>query len=73
MTPDELIRCQQLIEKAGARFCGIQESRNGPLVLFHDPETRSTLCLYPHAMRTVDDVLSHMDKSRAGFFARSRE
>lgn len=62
---------QQIIERAGATYVGVQETLAGPVHCFNDPVTRSTLALYGRDLSELA-VIFIMRESRRAFRAAAR-
>ncbi len=54
---------RQIVESAGAVWLGLSCG----LVMFQDPETKSTCALYERAVRDADDVRAAMNRNRERF------
>lgn len=54
---------RELVESAGAIWLGLSCG----LVMFQDPETRSTCALYPKAVRDADDIRAALLRKREQF------
>jgi hypothetical protein len=59
-------KSERIIELAGAQWVGVQDTDYGPLVMFRDPVTGSTLAL-PEDSFPVADVVDRMLEARARF------
>jgi len=57
-----------IVESVGAEFVGIQYGPNGSLVLFADPQFRSTLAV-PEESFSVERIARRIQESRAQFLA----
>jgi hypothetical protein len=62
---------ERIIELAAAQWVGVQPSNDGPLVLFRDPVTTSTLALFEAGL-TVAGVTAKLEAARK-VFGRNRE
>ena len=59
-------RFKKLVEEAGGIWLGVQDGPK-PVILFQDPETRSTCAIYPAALNDVDDVKYALIRKREQF------
>jgi hypothetical protein len=57
---------QRIIELSGAQWIGVQQTDEGPLVLFRDPVTESTLALFEQGL-TLAAVQERMLAAHAQF------
>jgi hypothetical protein len=64
--PDFHLPAQRIIELAGAQWVGVQQTDEGPLVLFRDPITTSTLALFEQGL-TLAAVQERMLAAHAKF------
>lgn len=67
----EIIRVSKykaIVESVGAEFVGIQYGPEGSLVLFADPQFRSTLAV-PEESFSVERIARRIQESRAQFLA----
>jgi hypothetical protein len=60
----------RIIGLAAAQWVGVQESEEGPVVLFRDPVTTSCLALFENGL-TVAGVTARLEASRKVFGARA--
>jgi hypothetical protein len=63
-------KSERIVELGGAQWVGIQPTDDGPLVMFRDPLTCSTLALFERSL-TVTAVENKILASRAHFRVRS--
>jgi hypothetical protein len=56
----------EVIRMQGAEFCGIHESPRGALILFADPESRTTLEV-PESEFSAQAIAQQLEKSRRAF------
>ena len=59
---------EAIIESAGGKFLGLQSGPEGFLVLFTDPESRSTLAV-PEDVFSADRIARRIRESRRQFAA----
>ena len=59
---------KRIIEFADAQWVGIQESNDGPIILFRDPVTMSTIGLFEQGL-TVCAVTTRLEATRKVFGA----
>ena len=57
---------QEVVQLSGAEWVGIQEGRDGNLVLFNDPINHATLALREGEVTTTAIIMA-LDKSRKSF------
>jgi len=63
-------KSERIIELAEAQWVGVQPSNDGPIILFRDPVTMSTLALLEQDL-TVSGVTARLEASRKVFGAKS--
>ncbi len=66
-----MTKSERTIELSGAEWVGVQagsRTAGGPLVMFRDPVTGSTLALPDDEALTVQAVIAKMKSSREKFF-----
>jgi hypothetical protein len=62
-------RMRELVEAGGGQWLGVQQSLAGrpALVMFQDPETKSTCAVYQRAVRDADDIVAALRRKREQF------
>jgi hypothetical protein len=63
-------KSERIVELAEAQWVGVQESDEGPVVLFRDPVTTTCLALFESAL-TVAGVVAKLEGARKLFGAKS--
>jgi hypothetical protein len=61
---------ERIVELAAAQWVGVQESQDGPIILFRDPVTTSTLALLERDL-SVSGVMEKLDAARKVFGVKS--
>jgi hypothetical protein len=63
-------KSENIIQRAGAQWVGVQESNDGPIILFRDPVTKSTIGLFEEGL-TVARVEARIEDTRKVFGGKS--
>lgn len=61
---------ERIVELARAQWVGVQPSTDGPIIMFRDPVTMSTLALFEQGL-TVAGVTARLEASRKVFGAQA--